>query len=162
MTTASTTMMIMTGPDQEGHRERLGDRRSVPASLQYTSDMAETEAGEERIEIPEGDDALLDQCRLETFRSGGKGGQHQNATDSGVRLVHLPTGVRAESRTDRSQHRNRAIALERLRRKLEQRNERRPPRISTRVPAAERRKRLEAKRKRARLKASRRRPPPED
>jgi protein subunit release factor A len=124
--------------------------------------MTETESGEEPIEIPETDEGLLRQCRVQTFRSGGKGGQHQNVTDSGVRLVHLPTGVRAESRTDRSQHRNRAIALERLRRKLEQRSARRAPRIPTGIPETERRKRREAKRKRARLKALRRQPPADE
>lgn len=108
--------------------------------------------------IPDSDDALLAQCRVETFRSGGKGGQHQNTTDSGVRLIHLPTGVRAASRNDRSQHRNKALALERLRAKLERRNVRRAPRLATRVPPGERKKRLEAKRRRSRRKDERRRP----
>ena len=56
--------------------------------------------------------------KVETFRSGGPGGQHQNTTDSGVRLVHLPTGISATSTDERSQHRNRQVALERLRAKL--------------------------------------------
>ena len=112
--------------------------------------------------IPDTDEALLAQCRVETFRAGGKGGQHQNTTDSGVRLVHEPTGVRSASRNDRSQHRNKAIALERLRRKLERLNVRRTPRVPTRVPPAEKRKRLEAKRRRSRTKGLRREPPPED
>jgi protein subunit release factor B len=111
--------------------------------------------------VPDSDEALLAQCRVETFRAGGKGGQHQNATDSGVRLIHEPTGIRAASRNERSQHRNKATALLRLRRKLEQLNARKAPRIATRVPKAERRKRLEAKRKRARTKTLRR-PPPDD
>ena len=111
--------------------------------------------------IPESDDDLLAECDVDTFRSGGKGGQHQNTTDSGVRLVHEPTGARAASRNERSQHRNKSIALLRLRRKLEKLNERRAPRIATPVPKAERRKRLEGKRKRARTKALRR-PPPDD
>ena len=112
--------------------------------------------------VPDTDEALLAQCRVETFRSGGKGGQHQNTTDSGVRLVHLPTGVRTESRTDRSQHRNKAIALERLRGKLEQRNRRPTPRVATRVPKGEKAKRREEKRKRARIKEMRRGPPTDD
>jgi peptide chain release factor 2 len=114
------------------------------------------------IAIPATDEALLAQCRVETFRSGGKGGQHQNKTDSGVRLVHEPTGVRVTARSDRSQHRNRAVALERLRRKLERLNERQAPRIPTAVPTAEKRRRLEAKRRRSRTKGLRREPPPED
>ena len=39
------------------------------------------------------DDALLAECRVETFRAGGPGGQHQNKTESAVRLTHLPTGM---------------------------------------------------------------------
>jgi protein subunit release factor A len=111
--------------------------------------------------LPPSDDELLAQCRIETFRSGGKGGQHQNKTESGVRLVHLPTGVRATSRSERSQHRNKALALARLRRKLERMSERAAPRIQTKVPQSEKRRRLEEKRKRARVK-SLRRPPDAD
>ena len=122
--------------------------------------MADSDPTPPPFPIPDTDEALLEQCRVETFRSGGKGGQHQNTTDSGVRLIHEPTGVRAESRSDRSQHRNKQLALERLRAKLERRNRRRAPRLATRVPAAERKKRLEEKRGRARTKALRR--PPRD
>lgn len=109
--------------------------------------------------IPERDDDLLAQCRVDTFRAGGKGGQHQNTTESGVRLVHQPTGVRASSRNQRSQHRNRRIALDRLRRKLEKRNRREAPRIPTKVPEREKRKRLADKRRRGRLKKLRKKPP---
>jgi protein subunit release factor A len=112
--------------------------------------------------IPDSDEALLKQCRVQTFRSGGKGGQHQNTADSGVRVIHEPTGVRAASRGERSQHRNKAIALERLRRKLEKRNSRRRPRVPTRIPGREKRKRLEEKRRRAQIKDLRRPPPAED
>lgn len=51
---------------------------------------------------------------VETFRAGGKGGQHQNKTDSAVRIRHRDSGAVGESRSDRSQHRNRKLALERL------------------------------------------------
>ena len=43
---------------------------------------------------------------IQTFRSGGKGGQHQNKTDSGVRIIHKASGAVGESRNDKSQHRN--------------------------------------------------------
>jgi peptide chain release factor 2 len=56
--------------------------------------------------------------KRDTFRSGGPGGQHQNKTESGVRYTHLPTGVAAESRTERSQHKNDANALALLKAKL--------------------------------------------
>lgn len=53
--------------------------------------------------------------KFETMRAGGPGGQHQNTTDSAVRAVHLPTGLVATARDGRSQHRNRAIAVQRIR-----------------------------------------------
>jgi peptide chain release factor 2 len=59
-----------------------------------------------------------DDLERQTFRSGGPGGQHQNKTESGVRYIHLPTGVAAESRTERSQHKNDANALALLKAKL--------------------------------------------
>jgi peptide chain release factor 2 len=66
------------------------------------------------IEIDIKDDDL----KRETFRSGGPGGQHQNKTESGVRYTHLPTGIAAESRNERSQHKNAAVALALLKSKL--------------------------------------------
>lgn len=105
------------------------------------------------------DDALLAECRVETFRAGGPGGQHQNKTESGVRLTHLPTGITVTARDERSQHRNRRIALERLREALEELARPETPRIPTKVPEAEKRSRLQAKRRRSLLK--RRRKPPE-
>lgn len=107
------------------------------------------------------DESLLAECRVETFRSGGPGGQHQNKTESGVRLVHLPTGLRVESRAHRSQYRNRVAALEELRRRLEDATRPSKPRRKTGVPASSRRQRLEDKRKRSQLK-NRRRPPSSD
>lgn len=59
-----------------------------------------------------------DDLRRETFRSGGPGGQHQNKTESGVRYVHIPTGIAAESRSERSQHKNDAMALALLKSKM--------------------------------------------
>lgn len=51
---------------------------------------------------------------VQVFRSGGPGGQHQNKTESGVRIVHRESGAVGESRSERSQHANKKIALQRL------------------------------------------------
>jgi peptide chain release factor 2 len=72
---------------------------------------------------PELDDSInieIRDCdlRRDTFRSGGPGGQHQNKTESGVRYTHIPTGVAAESRTERSQVKNSANAMALLKAKL--------------------------------------------
>ena len=52
--------------------------------------------------------------RFEALRAGGPGGQHQNKTESAVRAVHTPTGLTVVARDGRSQHRNKAMAVERL------------------------------------------------
>src|SRR4029078_11295078 len=59
-----------------------------------------------------------DDLKRDTFRSGGPGGQHQNKTESGVRYTHRPTASAAESRTERSQHKNDANAMNLLKAKL--------------------------------------------
>lgn len=53
-------------------------------------------------------------CRVDTFRSGGKGGQHQNVRDTGVRVVHVPSGAVGESREERSQLQNKRAAFVRM------------------------------------------------
>lgn len=52
--------------------------------------------------------------RVDKFRSGGKGGQHQNKVESGVRITHIESGISAESRSTRSQYRNKQLAFGRL------------------------------------------------
>jgi peptide chain release factor len=73
-------------------------------------------AGIFRLEAADDGNAALDpkDLKYETFRAGGPGGQHQNTTDSAVRLTHLPSGTSVIARDERSQHRNKKAALDRL------------------------------------------------
>jgi protein subunit release factor B len=102
------------------------------------------------------DAALLAECEETFFVAGGPGGQHRNKTESGVRLVHGPTGAAVSATERRSQARNRAAALWRLRERLEGLAHRPKPRRATRPTRGSKERRLAEKKLRGERKAARR------
>jgi len=118
-----TTTISVQGPFSFGYlKEEAGVHRLVRISpfdankrrhTSFTAVLVYPEI-EEDIDIEIRDEDL----RVDTFRASGAGGQHVNKTSSAVRITHLPTGIVTSSQSDRSQHRNREIAMKILKSRL--------------------------------------------
>ena len=114
------------------------------------------------VHIPDSNEDLLKECNVDTFRAGGKGGQHLNKTESAIRMTHIPTGTVVSCQDERSQYQNKRKCLLQLREKLVALNYRPPKRIPTRKPRSAKEKILETKRKQSQKKQLRQKPEMDD
>ena len=107
------------------------------------------------IQIPDSDDALLSECKIETFRSSGKGGQHANKTESAVRLTHTKSGIQVTCQDERSQYLNKIKCIKELRIRIEKHNYKPPKRMKTKPTKTSVERRLSTKKHKSEKKNNR-------
>ena len=110
------------------------------------------------IHLPKSDDILLSECKVETFRSSGKGGQHANKTESAVRLTHIKSGIQVTCQDARSQYLNKIKCIKELRARIEKNNYVQPKRIRTKPTRGSIERRLLNKKRKSEKKKNRGKP----
>ena len=110
------------------------------------------------VNIPNSDETLLLKCKIETFRSSGKGGQHANKTESAVRLTHTESGIQAMCQDERSQYLNKIKCIKELRVRIEKHNYKPPRRIRTKPTKGSVERRLSTKKQKSEKKKNRKKP----